>query len=48
MVVGTCSPIRISPLCSNKLYALRFASMLETSALGHVAPSTRRKIGSFP
>src|SRR5262245_46006410 len=41
-------PMRIRPLESSMLYALRRAPTVETSASGEFEPSTVRKIGSSP
>ena len=45
---GIPRPTRMSPLRSSRVYARRLAPRLETSSVGHVAPSTTRKIGSEP
>src|SRR4051794_30688352 len=45
---GIGNPMRIRPLVSSMLYAVRRAASVETSALGEFEPSTVRKIGSVP
>src|ERR687891_151691 len=45
---GMGKPTRMRPLEVNNWYACCLAARVETSAFGHVAPSTRRKIGSAP
>ena len=41
-------PMRIKPLLSSMLYALRRASTVDTSAVGEFEPSLVRKMGSVP
>lgn len=45
---GMGNVMRINPLFSSRLYAVVLASSVETSALGQLAPSIGRKIGSVP
>src|SRR6185437_13893344 len=45
---GTSNSMRIKPLVSSSWYARSRDHTVETSSLGHVAPSTGRKIGSVP
>src|SRR5262245_2761228 len=45
---GIGNAMRMSPFLSSRSYARRRAFSVDTSALGQVAPSLRRKIGSKP
>src|SRR5579885_234099 len=47
-LAGIARPIRTSPLPVRSLYAVLRADFVETSSLGHVAPSNRRNSGSVP
>src|SRR3954468_21000930 len=47
-VAGVLTETRMSPRSSRRLYAARRAATVETSALGQLAPSLVRKMGSVP